>query len=407
MPIKARKILFGLALVVLPAFLFAPARRAAADSVLGSGHLGIPVQPADARSRAMGGASAAIPGEDFSFTNPARTVNFRRSGFNGVVAQDYRTLKGPYSSDNLRSTEFLAFRGVFPTYKRFVVSWGVFQTRDLEWEVDDRVDLPYLNGELQRNYSSDGGLYVSRIGVARAVTPHLALGLGLDWMLGRIRQRRDLDFGTEGYLNSSEQFSYRYSCFRPTVSLLTGYRRFSFGFALTVPKTCTIDKQSTFTSGYAAKEIIKMDFPVLWRIGTAINVSPRGLIAADLECEGWNSLEQELTAPLSPANQLRFCLGYELLPASGDQRPFYRKVPLRVGYSRSAYPFKIDGEPVGEQFFSFGSGVYFGKGNGLLDIACEIGKRKAVAAGLPEESIFRVTVSLSVFEKWMPRPRRR
>jgi len=407
MPLELKRILSAPGLLVLALAVLAPAPRAGADSFLGTGHLGIPVQPADARSRALGGASVAIPGEDFSFTNPARTVNFRRSGFNGVLAQDYRTVKGPHSTDKLRSTEFLAFRGVFPAYKNFVVSWGIFQSRDLEWVLDDRVGLPYLNGELQRNYSSDGGLYVSRIGIARTVAPHLALGLGIDWLLGRVRQRRDLDFGTDNFLNSSELFSYRFSSIRPTLGLLAGYRRFSLGLALTVPNSCSIDKRSAFSSGYTDKQTIKVDFPLLLRFGGAVNITPRSLIAADLEYEGWSSKTPDLDPSLSPADQWRFCLGYELLPALGEQRRFYRRIPLRVGYSRTSYPFRIAGEPVGEQFFSFGTGFYFGKGSGLLDIACEIGKRKAAAGGLPEESLFRIIVSLSAFEKWIPRPRRR
>ena len=154
MQTKVRKILFALIFIVPVCAIFIPARKAGADSVLGSGHFGIPVLPADARSRAIGGASVALPGEVFSFTNPARTINFRRSGFNGVIAQDYRTVKGPYSTDKLRSTEFLAFRAVFPTAKRFIVSWGIFQSRDLEWVADDRIDLPFSTGELQRYYSS-------------------------------------------------------------------------------------------------------------------------------------------------------------------------------------------------------------------------------------------------------------
>ncbi|MBN2288582.1 MAG: hypothetical protein JXQ83_04565, partial [Candidatus Glassbacteria bacterium] len=348
-----------------------------------------------------------IPGEDFSFTNPARTVNFRRSGFNGVLAQDYRTLEGPSSTDKLRSTEFLAFRGVFPTVKQFVVSWGIFQARDMEWVVDDQVELPYLDGELKRSFASDGGLYVSRIGVARSVAPHLAVGMGLDWMIGRTRQSRTLDFGTSSYLAGSELYSYRYSCFRPTIGLLAGYRHFSLGLSLSVPKTCDIKKQVTFSSGYLATETVELDYPALWRIGAAVNLTPRSLVVADLEYEGWGGLKQTLEPRLSPADQWRFCLGYELLPSTAEQRRFYRKVPLRVGYSRTSYPFRIDGEPVYEQFFTFGTGVYFGQGGGLVDIACEIGKRRAVAGGYPEEGLFRLVVSLSAFEKWVSRPRRK
>ena len=78
--------------------------------------------PGDARSRAMGGVSVAIQGESFVYGNPARLVNFTRAGLSGAVGQDYRSLKYEGQSQNLRSTEFFSFRGVFPSYKKFVVS---------------------------------------------------------------------------------------------------------------------------------------------------------------------------------------------------------------------------------------------------------------------------------------------
>ncbi|MEA2064158.1 MAG: hypothetical protein U9P14_10700, partial [Gemmatimonadota bacterium] len=373
-----------------------------ADSVLGAGHFGIPVQPADARSRALGGASAALPGEDFSFTNTARTVNFRRSGFNGLISQNYRTLKGASSTDRLRSTEFQSFRAVFPSIKRFVFSWGIFQCRDLDWKMGDRIVVPVLNDELERSYSSDGGMFVSRIGIARTVAPHLALGLGLDWMLGRTRQWRKLDFSNDDLLDSAEQYKYSYSCFRPSFSVLTGYSKFSVGFSLTVPGTSNIDKTSIYTSGFNEKETMQLDLPFSWRLGTAVSITRRSLLAVDLECEGWGSRDFRLDPLYEHTDQWRFCLGYEILPATGEQRPFYRRVPLRMGYSRTTYPFKIAGQRVGEQFITFGTGMYFGGGNGLVDIAVEIGRRKAYAEGLPEESLVRFTVSMSAFEKWLP-----
>ena len=150
-----------------------------------------------------------------------------------------------------------------------------------------------------------------------------------------------------------------------------------------------------------------MDFPFVLRAGTAFSLTARSLIAADIEYEGWSNQNVTSDPSITNTDQWRFCLGYEILPATGDERPFYRRVPLRLGYSRATYPFKIDGEPVNEQFFSFGSGIYYGKGNGALDITCEVGKRQAVATGLPEESIVRLVFSLSAFELWVPRPRRR
>jgi len=292
-----------------------------ADSMFAAPHLGIPVAPGDARSRALGGISAAIPGEDFTISNPARTVNFWRAGFNGVIAQDYRSLKGPGGNLNLRSTEFLSFRGIFPSYKKFVLSWGVCQRRDLTWEYSDRLNLDFFPGEISR--------------------------------------------------------------------------------------TLYVELKSKFLSGYSYEETYRFKYPLSWRLGFSKRITQHSLIGADIEYEGWKGSDLDLEQPATAANQWRYCIGYEFLPAAVENPPLYRKFPLRLGFSQATYPYKISGSSITETSFSFGTGRYFANRNGLVDIAFEYLKRRTELENYPEERVFRVVFSLSAFERWVTPPRRR
>lgn len=378
-----------------------------ADSMFAAPHLGIPVAPGDARSRALGGISAAIPGEDFTISNPARTVNFWRAGFNGIIAHDYRSLKEPGGSINLRSTEFLAIRGIFPSYKKFVLSWGICQWRDLTWEYSDRLNLDFLPDEIGRTLSSDGGLFVSRFTIARTVSNNLAFGLGVDWMFGRAKRERMLDFSNAGLVNNQENYDNRYSFFRPTFGVLASIKGTNVGFSVTLPKTAEVETRGRFLSGYSYKETYSLKYPLSWRLGFSKRITQQSVIGADIEYEGWEDSDLALEQPATAADQWRYCIGFEILPSTAENPPVYRKFPLRLGFSRATYPYKISGSSITENSFSFGTGKYFGNKNGLADIAFEYLKRKTDLGNYPEERVFRVVFSISAFEKWVAPPRRK
>ncbi|OGF98371.1 MAG: hypothetical protein A3F83_04530 [Candidatus Glassbacteria bacterium RIFCSPLOWO2_12_FULL_58_11] len=372
----------------------------------GAAHLGVPVSSADTRSRGMGGVSMAISGEDFSFGNPARTVNFWRAGFNAAISQDYRNVKDANGSSSLRATNFLSFRGIFPTYKGYVVSFGVYQWRDLDWDFSDQVSVDILPNDIKRTLSSNGGIYVSRLAVAKAVNAHLAFGLGLDWSFGRAKQLRTLDFQNTDYHSNQESYDFRYSFFRPTLGVLTSYKGTNLGFSVTTSKSAQIRERINFYNGYQDRRKAALKYPASWRLGIARRLSQRSVLAADVEYEGWQSGDLILDSPFTAANQLRYGIGFELLPSAAENPPGYRKFPLRAGFSHATYPFRIAGASVVENTFSLGTGKYYGRGNGMADIAFEYLKRSTAAAGYPEESVFRIVFSLSAFEKWTARPRR-
>lgn len=391
-------------LLVLP-----PAMRA--DSRFAAPHMGLPVAPSDARSRAMGGVGAALSGEDFSFTNPARTVNFWRAGINGSMAQDYITLDDGSSEYDLRATSFLGLRGIFPSYYNFVVGWGIYQWRDLNWEYSDTVSVQFLEAPVARHVQSEGGLYVSRFSLARNIGDHLAVGFGLDWMFGKAERTRRIDFASGDFVDSRDAFNDHYSFIRPTLGLYGTFNGTNLGLSFTSSKSGDRDRELIYREGNAFSALLleessKLDFPMSWRLGVARRVGSYLTVASDLEFEGWSDSGYPLADPFTRADQWRWCLGAELIPQRGETVPWYRSFPVRAGYSRTTLGFELNGAAATEQVYSLGFGSYFGRNNGMINVALEFVKRELESPAYPTENVFRLTASLSLFEKWTRIPRR-
>jgi len=382
--------------------LFLPEQSLRADSMLGALHLGIPVSANDARGRALGGASSAISGEDFSFNNPARLVNFWRSGINGTFSQDYISLKTPEGTSNLRATEYLSLNAVFPTYKKFVLSWGLYQDRDLTWEVSDRKAY-----EAARSFSSAGSFYVSRFALARTVSSHLAVGVSADWLIGKSDREREIDFGSDNLVKTIDKFNFRYSCVRPSFGVLGAYKGFNAALSYTLSKTAKVKKTVMTNGGVSLKESMDQDLASAWRLGASYRVASRFTLSTDYEVQNWNGIGVLSDPRVRSVNQWRWGAGLEIHPSSADSPRLYRKVPWRFGYSRAAYPFEINGNPVRESIFALGSGMYVSKNAGLVDVTLEFGKRSIDAPGYPEESVTRLVFSVSAFERWVSRPKRK
>ncbi len=383
-----------------------------ADSRFAAPHLGLPVGSVDARSRGMGGVGTALGGESFSFTNPARTINFWRSGFTASASQDFTTLDDGAGSYNLRSSSFLGLRGIFPSYYGFVVGFGVRQWRDMSWEYTDTVDVSFLESPVARDLKSKGGLYLSRLSVARNLGDHLALGLGIDWMFGKAERTRTMQFAPGGdFVNSRDAFNDRYSFVRPTLGLFASFGGTNLGFSWSASTSGNQDRELIYRennrfSGVSVEQSRKLEYPTNWRMGVSHRIGSVLMVASDLEYEGWSKSNLKLTDPVTSGDQWTWSVGAELLPRRGEGEPWYRAFPLRAGYSRTTYGYELDGARAGERVFSLGAGNYFGRNKGLLNMTLELVDRKIDNPAYPTEKVLRVMVSLSIFEKWTRIPRR-
>ncbi len=383
-----------------------------ADSRFAAPHLGLPVGSMDARSRGMGGVGTALGGESFSFTNPARTINFWRSGFSGGMSQDYTTMEDGAGSYDTRSSNFLGLRGIFPSYYGFVLGFGLRQWRDMNYEYTDTVDVDFLENPVARHMESEGSLYLGRLSVARNLGDHLALGLGIDWMFGEAERTRTMQFFPSGdFVNSRDAFNDKYSFVRPTLGLFSTFGRTNFGFSWSASvdgdqERELIYRENNQYSGILVEQAKKLEFPTNWRLGVSHRIGSSLVVASDLEFEGWGDSDLQLENPVIAGDQWTWCLGAELLPRRGEGTPWYRAFPVRAGYSRTTYGYEIGGDRVGEQVFSLGVGSYFGRNNGLLNVALEYIDREVDNPAYPKEDVIRVMVSLSLFEKWTRIPRR-
>ena len=93
------------ALMILVAMLVvaAPAR---AQSLFSARGLGLPVQPVDARSRALGGVGVGLFGLNMSMVNPAEIAGFSRRGVTAALQPTMTDITIGDASDNVNGTRF-------------------------------------------------------------------------------------------------------------------------------------------------------------------------------------------------------------------------------------------------------------------------------------------------------------
>jgi len=205
-----------------------------ADSPFAAGAFGLPVLQVDGRGRGMGGVSIALTGESFSPLNPAVLTRANRSGISGMLAPAYHYSRDYRASSTNRSLDFSYVKMVFPVPSRMVVSAGVHQVLDFDWEIDRPFN--FQDTTLTEAIRSMGTLFRGEFAVARPLIAGLRAGVGIDFYRGRISDTREMIF-QGSYYNSGagfdvrDQYSYEANGLGMNLGLLfVPDRRISAGF---------------------------------------------------------------------------------------------------------------------------------------------------------------------------------
>jgi len=185
--------------LLLAALLLAAPATASAQSLFNAAGLGLPATPGDARSRALGGLGLGLQGTTLSGSDPAAAADF-------VMPAAILTAQ-PSWVDFGRSdgTESGTFKGTrFPSVGIAYPAWyGIVATLSLETVLDQRyeaesastVDFGGTPVEVSDAFVSTGGVSQIRLGLARRLSPRLAVGLSAGRLSGSVTRRLVRSFG--------------------------------------------------------------------------------------------------------------------------------------------------------------------------------------------------------------------
>jgi hypothetical protein len=370
-------------------------------------------------SDGMGGAGLAVlPTDDINQFNPAAWGRITRTRVTvGVLYEGFSTADS-LQSNFLSGMSFNGFSMALPISPQsgVVLSFGLTPYSRINYNVktaDSTGDLAY---SLQ--YVGNGGISVGYVGLSASPVSSLYVGAKFDYY-----------FGTSNYI-TRQIFDANYTNADLTRSMQMHGAGFTLGAAWTglrsilkLPATSALTIGAVFTSAadlstttertylfktstYTTHDTVSAPggttrIPVSFGGGLSF-ATDRYIVAADITHQRWANLVVNDIVDTTIRNSTRISIGGELVPqrdpgASAIQRWRYR---LGAFYNSSYYDLK---KPINEYGVTGGIGIPI-IGDTKLNIGIGISKRGTTEMQLEEDTIYRISFTLSGGEMWFVRP---
>ena len=373
---------------VAAAALSLAAGQAQAQSVLAARGLGFPLEPVDARARALGGLTTGLSDPHFSLINPAASAGLPTAGLSVTFQGDGISSESADAAQDFTTSRFPAIQAVFPFGPRFVGSVGYAGVLDQNWSSSqlDSVDLAGERREVSDRFLSRGGTARFRLGGAYRLLDRVDVGAALDVYTGALRDSTIRNIS--GLDSAATGTSYEWQGVGFSAGARWRGNALSVSAAVSGGGELTAEAQDTGVVGRS------YGMPLTVDAGASARISQRALAAVSVRWTGWSAADDALEGTEESARdvmQLSGGLEYEGLRFVG------RPLPVRLGgrYAQLPFRFEAEGEFADERAVTGGVGLIFGGGAAALELSGERGQRGDSSVGLVED-FWRMSISLSL-----------
>ena len=366
------------------------------QSILGSRGLGLPLEPLDARARALGSVGVGLMGWALTPTDPASAAGSPFPSLEITVQPQWAESTLEDGTDRIRATRFPLFGLSYPVYAlsgTVTLTIGGFMDQRWQLQRESTTELEETTVPVLDEFRSEGGVSTFRLGWAQRIGEDLALGLGLGSQAGSVTRTfiRTLDVTEPGV----EVVPYRV---RSTwqYSGLTA----SFGARWDQADFLRLAGSATWSASLKADPMegtdggdADFDLPVEFRIGASGLLTTGLTMNLGLAYAGWEPSAGGLQEEDLAGAVWSYGGGLEW---TGTQLRS-RRMPFRVGVRKSSLPFRFAGDDPSETLVAAGMGLDVTRPADVIaggfDLALERGRREA---GPLTETFWRGTVTFRI-----------
>jgi hypothetical protein len=97
---------------------------------------------------------------------------------------------------------------------------------------------------------------------------------------------------------------------------------------------------------------------------------------------------------------MQISLGGEFTPSSSITSSYWQRVKYRLGFRYNQTYLDIRDNRINEFGISFGMGLPIPRSLSTFNFGLELGRKGTTADGLIQSNYFRITVGISVWERW-------
>ncbi|MFO8086492.1 MAG: hypothetical protein R6T91_01630 [Bacteroidales bacterium] len=399
--------------------LKAQTRIASPYSRYGIGNLS---QTTNARTLGMGGVNQALSSRLYiNYDNPATYSKFSQQSFvfNGGLRSQQTKLSTSDQNEQFNYTSLGYLQFGMPVTKWMGLSFGLMPYSNVGYNINDEYTYTDI-GRVVYNYEGTGGINQFYLGSGFSITDKLSVGFNAVYYFGSMDFMRSSMFPdsvnildtriTESQRPSDVAFNFgvHYETKIKEDYHLAFGATFSSRSAVGGRRDYLVESMKTTSQGlFAIYDTIAMDFGqqgdivMPARLGGGVMFTKDGswTLATDFTYENWENYES-FGVKDSLQNSFSAAVGFEISPKSTSVSPYWKKVQYRLGSSYRQSYLQLRETQLNQFGISFGFGFPVPGSSSTIDLGVEVGQLGTTDHDLIEEKYVKVSLGLSIFERW-------
>ncbi|NNM16872.1 MAG: hypothetical protein HKO56_09450 [Bacteroidia bacterium] len=381
---------------------------------------------------AMGGLSAAYADSlHINFYNPASYSALKLTTFDVGVRGELNRLSSSTGTDNARTAAFSYLALGFPIVKdRAGIAFGLVPFSNKGYNIEQKITDSLIIGNQLYSYEGSGGINQFFLGAGFTVNKNISVGVNGSYYFGNLKTTNSVEFpDSTNFLNSRLIRTTDIGDVSASAGINIKHKiseksNIIYGFTGTIDRKIKAQNNllienyfKTTSGGEAIKDTVLLEdgingdivFPVTFSGGIVVEHNKTWLVGADFEMQNWSDFES-FGVKDSLQNSFRFSLGGQYSPQKVTGGFWSKRAVYRAGFKYYTSYLELQNTAIEEYGITFGLAIPANttKIRGTsekpfysnINLSFELGKRGTTESSLIKEEYLKMTVGLTLRDKW-------
>jgi hypothetical protein len=363
-------------------------------------------------NQSMGGLRLFSDSIHLNLRNPAGYGRLKLTTYSVGGSHQSTNLKNAQASESSRTTSLDYLAIGIPTGK-LNFGFGLIPYTSVGYKILN------VNEETANRFTGRGGMNKVYLSTGYAVTDNLSLGVNIDYNFGNIQKnftafQNGIQFGTRQIDRtdlSGFNLNFGLDYQRALSDNLNFYTAATYSPKMDISAK-KIRNTATITLGSNGSEVVVSDnditfpdsdlsLPAQLTLGAGLGASNKWFLGAEysnIQAEDFNSVTPNQDVSYQNASQYR--LGGFYIPQYNSLTNYFSRIAYRAGIRFEETGLQINNEGINEFGISFGVGLPAGNNFSNANLGIEYGQRGTTNSGLIKENFLKLSISLSLNDKW-------
>lgn len=363
-------------------------------------------------NQSMGGLRLFSDSIHLNLRNPAGYGKLKLTTYTVGGSHQSTNLKNDQASESSRTTSLDYLAIGIPTGKlNFGI--GLIPFTSVGYKILN------VNEETANRFTGRGGMNKVYLSTGYAVTNNLSLGVNVNYNFGNIQNnftafQNGIQFGTRQIDRtdlSGFNLNFGLDYQRALSDNLNFYTAATYSPKMDITAK-KIRNTATITLGSNGSELVvsenditfpdsDLSLPAQLTLGAGLGASNKWFLGTEysfIQAEDFNAVTPNQDVSYQNASQYR--LGGFYIPQYNSLTSYFNRIVYRAGIRFEETGLNINKEAINEFGISFGVGLPAGNNFSNANLGIEYGQRGTTNSGLIKENFLKLSISLSLNDKW-------